>query len=414
MRLILLFTTFPLRTETFLQREVEALIEAKRDIEIWSFWGGRAEFRGLPIHRTSLGQLWRLMLALPYWFVRSPKRFRALWGGILTLQWRNMTNFGENVLGVFYGCILARSFERSATGETVLHAVWASMPATVGWTIHHLTEIPFSFAGHAYDLFEDGGDGLIRQKLACAFALRTSTAAGATRLMALGADEAAVSVIRRGLSEMPAFAPKPTLGECLQLAVVGRFVAKMGYGFLFEILAYLHAQGLSFKIRIIGEGPGQKSFQERARQTAWSRQIELLGAQPFEKVHELLQWSDALLFTGRVAASGDQAGFPNIIAEAMALGRSVITTVVGGVPEVIHDRLNGHLAASPETFHAALLEVRTHNDRRLMQLAQARSWVEKHFDAHANMAAFWTVLEAERPEGRQPRKNPRRRPSILS
>tara|TARA_B110000037_G_scaffold146860_1_gene165846 strand:- start:61094 stop:62290 length:1197 start_codon:yes stop_codon:yes gene_type:complete len=393
MRLVLLFSTFPVRTETFLQREVEALLKADREIELWSFWGGEVEFRGRPVQRFRLVELWLLLLMLPYWFLRSPRRFFRVFRNLVRLRWRNPTNFFENLLGFGYGIILARKFEREATDDTVLHAVWASLPATIGWTVHLLTGLRFSFAGHAYDLFEDGGDALIRQKMEAACALRTSTEAGAARFLELGADQSRLRVIRRGFAQMPSYEPKATLSTPLRLAVVGRFVPKMGYDLLGDILDHIAAKGVLFQLCIIGDGPGRRAFEMRMDRSVWADRVELRGAQPFEEVLRLLSASDALLFTGTLAKSGDQAGFPNVIAEAMALGCSVIASPVGGVTEVVQHRVNGFVAGAPEAYFEAIIELQASDEKRFAQLAKARKWVEENFNAHANMAEFCDFIE---------------------
>jgi glycosyltransferase involved in cell wall biosynthesis len=291
----------------------------------------------------------------------------------------------------------ARTLEREATGDTVLHAVWASLPATVALSVHRLTGLPFSFSGHAYDLFEDGGDALLEEKVAAAFALRTTTEAGARRFREAGASEAQLVVIRRGFSAMPAFSPSDGPHGTLRIAVVGRFVPKMGYRLLAEVFDHLAVQSFSFEAKIVGDGPERDAFAEGQSRSGWATNVELLGAVPFATVLETLRWADVLLFTGEVAESGDQAGFPNILGEAMAIGCPVVATPVGGVGEVIVDRKNGQLASHASEFHAALVRLTSAPKKVRDEVLEARKWVENEFDAHRNMAHFWEFLEKNTP-----------------
>jgi len=54
--------------------------------------------------------------------------------------------------------------------------------------------------------------------------------------------------------------------------------------------------------------------------------------------------------------SSDWENLPHAAVEALAVGTPVVATSVGGVPEVVHDGINGLLVppASPEAFAAAI------------------------------------------------------------
>lgn len=389
MRLILLFTSFPVATETFLQREVAALRRAEVPIEVWSLWKGEPRVEGHPIRIVPLATLFFLVGWIPFWLVKRPRACRVVMHAVLRdLRWRNWTNFGENLIGIALGMACARKIESEATPDTVLHAVWASMPAAFGWVVHQLTGLPFSFAGHAYDLFEDGGDGLIGKKLEAAFGIRTSTRAGLIRLRELGADPAAVSVIRRGLLDLPAVASMRSGRHPVRLVTVGRFVSKMGYDLLGQVFDELVRRGIPFEARLVGSGSEMKSFETRRMRSKWSENVQLLGAQPFTAVEATLRWGDILLFTGQVASSGDRAGFPNVIGEAMAVGRPVVATEVGAVPEVLEHGVNGLLAHSAVDFVDGIEQLSS-DDVFYAKLAGAgRFWTEREFNLQRNMAVF--------------------------
>ena len=80
-------------------------------------------------------------------------------------------------------------------------------------------------------------------------------------------------------------------------------------------------------------------------QAALADCVELLGAQPQERVKALFGEADAFVLPCVVAASGDRDGIPVALMEAMALGVPVISTGVSGIPELIQNGGNGLLAA---------------------------------------------------------------------
>lgn len=403
LKIVLLFTRFPVATETFLQREVRALQQSGARFECWSLWKGVESFEGIAVRRTPLTGLLKLLWCLPYWLLTHPRRMGWILRGLTRLRWRNPTNYAENLLGIGLGLVHARQFVRSRD-SLVLHAVWASLPAAFGWTVHKLTALPFTFAGHAYDLFEDGGDGLLGEKIQAASWFRSSTDMGRRRLIQFGAPESRTQVIRRGLIPMPSCQAVRWPREVVRLLSVGRFVPKMGYSLLAEVFDALQSQSIEFEARIIGEGPGREIFEQRRQAAPWRQRVTLLGQQPYARVEEALAWTDLLLFTGVVAESGDQAGLPNIIGEAMAVGRPVVTTVVGGVGELLDGSPEKLIATrSTEERMEAIRKLR--DDAALYScLAKAgRDWVEREFDAGQNVRQLRAALEAVAREGNHDR-----------
>jgi len=381
----LLFTRYPVATETFLQREVAALRllgERPLLLALWPCGKLNGSAPDKPDDLLHPLELCTLFWWLPYWLVRNPRGMSRIADALISMRRPTPLNIAENLLGFGYGILRAR---RLCARCTHLHAVWASAPAAAAFALHALTGLPYSIAGHAYDLFEDGGDGLLEEKVRRAHFIRTSTEYAKRRWLRFGAGEAQVRVIRRGLPELPAFPPcRPPLPPYTILSV-GRFVEKMGYPFLFEVLDLLRRRKVPFRAILVGTGPLLESMRRRARDAGLSGQLEMTGHLPYEKVEVLYAEADLFLFTGQVAQSGDRAGFPNAIGEAMAWGVPVCARPVGAVSEVIEDGVNGFIVHTPREAAATaqLLLENTEGHARIREAA--RRWVETAFDSVANM-----------------------------
>lgn len=76
---------------------------------------------------------------------------------------------------------------------------------------------------------------------------------------------------------------------------------------------------------------------------ALRERLTITGQIPHAEVLEELQFSDVLLMTSRLES------LPNTLLEGFDLGLPAICTTVGGVPELVHDGLNGFLCASEDT-----------------------------------------------------------------
>jgi glycosyltransferase involved in cell wall biosynthesis len=90
------------------------------------------------------------------------------------------------------------------------------------------------------------------------------------------------------------------------------------------------------RLVLVGEGPERGAVQEEVRRLALGGRVRLLGLR--KDVPRLLAGADLLLLTSI------SEGIPLTLIEAMAAGLPVVSTRVGGVPEVVEDGRTGLLA----------------------------------------------------------------------
>lgn len=398
-RVLFLFTRFPVPTETFLQREIRALKKHGLPLRVVSLFGGGGEFESTPIERFCLWNLLRLFFWIPYWVVRRPRAMVRMATAINWHEPANFLNLWENGLGLGYAIVSARRWKHADVRQ--IHGVWASAPATGAWALHLLTDIPFSFSGHAYDLFEHGGDWLLSEKMRDATFMRSSSEVGVRRFVQLGADRSRVTCIRRGLNSFPEMEEKSEITPPLCILSVGRLVEKMGYFEQLAVYRELCDQGISFTVDIYGGGPLMNRLcRERAR-LGLDAHVHFHGAVPFSRIAEAYASADIFLFTGRVAQSGDRAGLPNAVAEAMSWGVPVVAHRVGAVGEAITHGENGILVEWPgkggsNTAHRiahSLIELGRSPETYHRMRQKARTWSEAHYSAQANMRRLIKLLE---------------------
>ncbi len=395
-RTIFLFTRFPVATETFLQREVRALLAQNRPIELISLWGGATQFEGYPVHAP--GRMMTFARGFPAlwpWLARQPGPLRRWSEALWEESPPNPVNLGENLWAV---CAAANQLPRLRRAPPAhLHAVWGSMPATVAWLLGDALDIPWSMAAHAYDLFDDGGDWLMREKLRHCRFVRTSTEAGVRRLQALGAPPERVHRIRRGLPQLPALSDPRGRRRPLRLLSVGRLVEKKGFLNQLRIHAAVRDAGIEIAVRILGDGPMRSTLEREIVRLDLADTVTLEGARPYSEVEEAYRWADVFIFTGMIAAKGDRDGLPNVIAEAMGHGVPVLSTPVGGIPEAVQHEESGCLlsASEPCAWVKTLRRIQEddHHYRKIQQTA--RAWVEREFDLHRNVTRLWERIAAE-------------------
>ena len=99
------------------------------------------------------------------------------------------------------------------------------------------------------------------------------------------------------------------------------------------VAAFLSAQPRlgGARLVMVGDGAGFDECRDLAR--ASGDAISFVGAQPHERIPDWLAACDVL------ALPSWNEGMPNVVLEALASGRRVVATRVGGIPDVVTDEL---------------------------------------------------------------------------
>ncbi len=382
-RVLYLCTTFPRLSEKFVEREVVAL-SSRLPLDVRSLWKGGSH-PTLPVRKLRLRSLFRLFYVVPLWLLRKPATLTRLIASVLSHPPRSFLGAQETGLGLGAGILLAEEIRKNP--PLWIHAVWATAPATTAWVIHLLTGARYSFGAHAYDLFQNGGDPLLREKISSATWIRTTTEAGADEIRGLGADTRKIRLIRRGLDSFPkSSVPREASGP-LRILSVGRLVPKKGYADQIELYARLKKAGVSFEASVIGDGPLRKELRNRIQQAGLTGEVRLLGALPHSEVERGMRQADLFLFTGIVSRDGDRDGLPNVIAEAMAHGIPVAARPAPGVCEAVHDGITGICLrdGDPADWAEQIESFWADAPLRREVAADARKWVEEHFRTDKNI-----------------------------
>ena len=107
------------------------------------------------------------------------------------------------------------------------------------------------------------------------------------------------------------------------------------------------------KVALVGGGPLESKLKELASELGVADQAHFLGYCELEAVRALLQGCSFFVLPSR------SEPFGIVILEAMAVGKAVVATRVGGIPEFVSDGENGILVEpdDPQALAEALCKV---------------------------------------------------------
>ncbi len=426
---------FPRLSETFIAHEIHQLerlgqplqlfaVKREREAHVHAVVGAiRAPLHHLPEVSSLSGTallpwLWRNLPAYgrdhAMLLRRRPLAWLATAATALGLAWAHRPRGGDGAADAGLlprlrkvtikeflqaGHVAARVLATPEVGH--LHGHFCHGVATITWFASRLSGLPFSFTAHAKDIYQaDLNPGrLLERKLGAARFVATCTCANAAVLQQRHPRPDDVHTIYHGL-DTDWFAPadraageKPPL-----LLAVGRFVEKKGFDQLVAACALLRDQGLRFRCLIVGEdGPARAGIEAQIARLQLAGHVDLQGAVTQDQLREIYRGAHAFALPCQVMEDGDRDGFPNVLAEAMAMGVPVVSTRISGIPEMIDDGVHGLLVPPRDAPALAAALQRLLADPALhagVALA-ARARICERFDSRRTTVALRDLFAAE-------------------
>jgi len=201
-----------------------------------------------------------------------------------------------------------------------------------------------------------------------------------------GLDEARVSVLPNPAPEVPPLPSRDVLRAELGLdgdvlAFAGRLGPQKSLDVALDALALVPGVTLA----VAGDGPDRTALERRARELGIDGRVRFLGSLPRGEVIRLFRAADASVL------SSSWENFPHTVVEALAVGTPVISTDVGGVPEVVRDGENGLLVPAGDAAALAAAIERFFGDDELRERL-AGAAVES-VAGHTEAAVFTRIEE---------------------
>lgn len=292
-------------------------------------------------------------------------RFRYAPGSLEVLGYRGglmgtaRTPVGAVALPGYMAAFAARAIRLARTGQAdVIHAHWWLPAGLAGAVAARASGLPLVITCHGTDVELAGRPGL--RALSAAVLRRADLVAAVSESLAarlrLG-PAPDCRVLRMPLARLPrptdGGTPDPEPGArrnrgALQLLCIGRLSKEKGFDLAVAAVAGLGGQGSEVRLDIVGDGPERATLETAAR--ACSGLVTLRGALSPEALRVAIDACDAVLVPSR------HEGLGLVALEAMARGRPVIASAVGGLVDVVAPE--DGLLVPPEDVGALMAAIR--------------------------------------------------------
>ncbi len=151
----------------------------------------------------------------------------------------------------------------------------------------------------------------------------------------VGTPRGLVRIVHNGISRGEFAAVAPAAGAS-DIVFVGEFRPVKGIDTLIDAVAALHRDGRLLTATLVGDGPEAAALRARVAANGLSAAIRFMPPMPMR---------DALTLGRLVVLPSRAESLPYVVLEAAAAGRSVITTRVGGIPEIFGPLADGLVVA---------------------------------------------------------------------
>ena len=180
------------------------------------------------------------------------------------------------------------------------------------------------------------------------------------------------------------------------LLMIGRFVAKKGFSTGFEALKYIVPDRPRIRMIVVGDGPLQSQYRDLLRRDGTAGLVHFVGVIPTQELYKYYSACDIFLMPSRRLPSH---GLNVVVPEAMACGRPIVASRVGGNTIVVHPGVNGYLhdEGDAEGLARFVLELAANPALREKMGQESLRLIREHYNWDAIAQTYLQMLEQLEP-----------------
>ncbi|HEY9730006.1 MAG TPA: glycosyltransferase family 4 protein [Chroococcales cyanobacterium] len=293
-----------------------------------------------------------LLFALIRVVITRPIRFlMALWL-MLQVGWRSERGILRHFAYLAEACVLLLWFQESEIAHVHVH--FGTNSTTAAMLCRVLGGPPYSFTVHGPEEFDKAQAIALTEKInRSAFVVAVSSF-GKSQLYRWCDHEqwSKIHVVHCGVDQLFLTQPHIPIPNEPRFVCVGRLSEQKGHLLLIEAASRLAAEGQSFQLVFVGDGPLRSKIETLIAQKGLQNHIEITGWASNPEVQQQILASRVLVLPSFAE------GLPVVIMEALALERPVISTYVAGIPELVEPGTCGWLVP-PGSVEALTTAMRT-------------------------------------------------------
>lgn len=309
--------------EHFIYREVRELANQGATISLFPTKHATGLYNPLPdwsVHSWSASSV---ILCQPWRFLSMPLRY--LTALLTALRYGELVDF-----------FLAAYFVPSMREVDVIYATFGDRKLFVGYFCKRLLNKPLAAEIHAYELYRNPNPSFFPTALAACDRIIAATEYNREILRdRYGVSSERVDVVRYTV-DLDEYRP----AKKFVILIVAFFVEKKGHEILFNAVKKMDRDDI--EIWVVGGEGGSSSVVDvhaMVKKLGLESQVAFFGKLRGTALKAVYHACDVFCLPSRFDRHGDAEGFPNVIIEAMACGKPVVTTRHVEIPRIVEQIL---------------------------------------------------------------------------
>lgn len=176
----------------------------------------------------------------------------------------------------------------------------------------------------------------------------------------------------------------PQTTNDIKFITIGRLVLQKGYDRLLKVIKRIKADGIHCKLLILGEGEMYHTLSNYIKENDLSDDTILYGFQP--NPYQYLKKADCFICSSR------SEGFSLVIAEAMVLGKPIISTYCSGPNELLEEGKYGMLVENSEDGLYQIIKTINTNKNMLYEYSIKSLNKSKDFDIQKTIKEIENII----------------------
>jgi len=166
-----------------------------------------------------------------------------------------------------------------------------------------------------------------------------------------------------------------------QILSIGYLIERKGFKYLIKSVKEVLKIHDNVNLKIVGTGPLENQIKNLLNELKLTKCIEVISNVSDEKLLELYNSSDIFVLPSVVDSQGNTEGLGVVLLEAMACKVPVIASNIGGIPDIVHDRVNGILVPQKDVLELSksINELIGNEDMRKNLALNGYEMVKAHF-----------------------------------